>query len=285
MGRLLIALALSAGISVPSASASELIDRDATNVRLAVDAHGRALVTYRAGGSARSVLASGAINARHPHPAIPQVKFRLDYRGGSVKNVCGAYDGPKLAWFVTACRAPDGSYWALQRWQRLLPDFGGRAGGRGAWELRLSHWSGPLASLVVKLDWSYRRYEHLYGTYSYLGHPVFGFRATLTGSPLDTYGRNLYLETYDSAYGRGWRREAGFLAHTGSGKFCWGFFPRAGRPAANGERYRITVIGPGVTPDVYWEGASPGPYNADLDRIANAEQLQLAGDSKYCRPN
>jgi hypothetical protein len=45
------------------------------------------------------------------------------------------------------------------------------------------------------------------------------------------------------------------------------------------------VIGPGVTPDVYWEGASPGPYNADLDRIANAEQLQLAGDSKYCRPN
>ena len=26
-----------------------------------------------------------------------------------------------LVWLVAACRAPDGSYWALQRWQRLLP--------------------------------------------------------------------------------------------------------------------------------------------------------------------
>jgi hypothetical protein len=26
-------------------------------------------------------------------------------------------------------------------------------------------------------------------------------------------------------------------------------------------------------------------FNPEVDRIANVEQRQLAGDSKYCRPN
>src|SRR5262249_20609894 len=37
---------------------------------------------------------------------------------------CGRYDGPALAWEVVACKAPDGSYWAVQSWQRKLPNYG-----------------------------------------------------------------------------------------------------------------------------------------------------------------
>jgi hypothetical protein len=43
------------------------------------------------------------------------------------------------------------------------------------------------------------------------------------------------------------------------------------------------VIGPGVTPDVYWAGASPGPYDRATDLVANDAIAQL-GD-KLCRAN
>ena len=33
--------------------------------------------------------------------------------------------------------------------------------------------------------------------------PVFGFRSTPAGVPLDTFGRNIYVDTFDSAYGAG----------------------------------------------------------------------------------
>ena len=67
------------------------------------------------------------------------------------------YDGPPLAWLVKACKAPDGSYWALQSWQRLKPNYGGT---RGAWELHLSHWRGAPAQLVIYQNWAYGRYRH-----------------------------------------------------------------------------------------------------------------------------
>src|SRR5690242_19656399 len=79
-------------------------------------------------------------------------------------------------WFVTGCKAPDGSYWAFQLWQRGLPDHGAKpTADQAAWELRLSHWSGPTASFAVKMDCAYHRFQHLYGTYSYAGNPVYGF--------------------------------------------------------------------------------------------------------------
>ena len=45
--------------------------------------------------------------------------WKTAFHGG-----CGKYDGPKLAWGVVACKAPDGTYWAVQEWQRKLPDYG-----------------------------------------------------------------------------------------------------------------------------------------------------------------
>jgi hypothetical protein len=210
--------------------------------------------------------------------------FARNYWLRSFHGSCGKYDGPPLAWFVTACKAPDGSYWALQAWQRMLPNYGLPASpSQRVWELRLSHWTGPLPVLTVHTDWSWHRWDHLYGTFTYLGAPVFGFAATRQGVPLDSFGRNVYVDTLDSVYGTGWRRENSFLTHTGTGVFCYSVNPHGDRPAGKGTEYRATVIGPGVTPDVEWQGAAPGLYDPAADLLAN-RAIAALGDP-VCRPN
>ncbi len=108
-------------VAAAPAAASQLIDRNATNVRLGVDAKGEARLTYVADGQLKHVLAWGAINALAPTVGRPQVKFRLDYAGGwgvyrkevwkTFQNVCRPYTGPRLAWFVTACTANSTTSW------------------------------------------------------------------------------------------------------------------------------------------------------------------------------
>jgi hypothetical protein len=293
MVRVAALLAFLAAALPGAASASQLIDRNASGVELEVNRAGQALLTYRADGKLKHVLAWGAVNAIPPTRSRPQVDFRLDYSGGYGKyrrdywqtfnNVCRPYDGPALAWPITACRSTDGSYWALQAWQRGLPDYVRRPSpAQAAWELRLSHWTGELPLLVVHTDWAYHRYDHLFGTLSYGGVPEFGFRSTASGEPLDSFGRNIYVDTFDSAYGRGWKRENSFLTHTHTGAFCYGFFPHGGRLGA-GRAYRATVIGPGVTPDVMWQGPAPGAYAAAADVKANEELRAL--DDPACKAN
>ena len=288
----LAGLALTVFSAVP-AGASQLIDRNATAVRLEVDAAGEALITYRAQGSVKHVLAWGAVNAYPPTADQPQVAFHLDYAGGWGKyhrpywktfaNRCRPYSGPAIAFVVAACTAPDGSYWALQAWQRALPDYGVPASqSQAVWELRLSHWTGSPAVLAVYLNWAYHRYDHLFGTLTYQGSGVYGFHATASGTPLDSYGRNIYVDTFDSAYGTGWNRENSFLTHAPNGSFCYGFFPHGSHPAGNGTQYRVTVVGPGVTPDVSWTGAAPGPYDAAAQSAAD-DQIRSLGDAA-CKP-
>ncbi len=290
---LLAALFAAAGVA-GTAHASQLIDRNAHDVTLAVNAKGEALVTYRDGGTVRHVLAWGGINAIAPERGRKQVELKLDYAGGWGKyhsdywktfgSSCGAYDGPALAWKVTACTAPDGSYWALQSWQRELPNYGVTASPKQAvWELRLSHWTGDLAVLTISTDWAWHQWDHLFGTFTYAGNPVYGFSATRAGNPLDAFGRNIYVDTYDSAYGSGWKRENSFLTHSGTGVFCYSFNPHGSNPAGKGTKYRATVEGPGVTPDVIWEGSAPGSYDKALDLQMNDEIASL-GD-KQCRAN
>ena len=290
-----IALAVLLLLAVPaSAQASQLIDRNAGGIRLEVNAKGQALITYRTGGRTRHVRAWGGLNAAPSAEGANQVRFRLDYSGGwgtfrretwkTFRNACKPYTGPPLAWLVTACTAPDGTHWALQGWRRLLPEYGVTANGiRNAVELRLSHWSGELPVLTIRVDWAYRRYDHLFGTFTYRDAPVFGFRSTASGSPLDSFGRNIYLDTLDSAYGPGWHRENSFLTHRGTGAFCYGLYPHGDRPAGKGARYRATAIGPGATPDVMWEGAAPGPYDAALDRQLAEVLRQTVGNDPLCR--
>ena len=288
-----------------ASQASQLIDRNAKGVSLSVSHDGKALLSYTAAGVRKNVLLSGGVNALAPSTSRSQVELRLDYSGnaGPLRNACRRYDGPALFALVAACKAPDGSYWAVQSWQRGLPNYGVEPTAKhAAHELRVSHWTGPVAKLEVGLDWIYGGlFHHVFGRLTYRGEPVHGFRSTSAGVPLDTYGRNLYLDTYNSAYGRGWRREKSFLAHRPNGNFCYGFFgerrdPRSsagGKLQGNGERYRISVIGPGVTPDVRWEGAGlprfdrTNPEHMKREREMNAWRTELAaGDGgQACRQN
>ena len=283
-----------AAVSASTASASQLIDRNAHGVRLQVDSKGEALITYTAAGKADRVLAWGAVNAIAPTRARAQVAFKLDYAGGWGKyhtdywktfaGSCGAYDGPPLAWKVTACKAPDGSYWALQAWQRMLPNYGvAPTASQSVWELRLSHWTGDLPVLSIATDWSWHQWDHLYGTFSYDGSPVYGFKSKSSGEPLDSFGRNVYVDTLDSVYGAGWKRENSFLTHTGTGAFCYSVNPHGSHPAGKGTKYRATVEGPGVTPDVMWEGDAPGAYSKQADSVAN-DAIKALADPK-CKPN
>ena len=305
---LAVAVVAAASAVAPGvANASQLIARNTSTERLAVSADGKALLMYHARGKLQRVLAWGASGARQPTQVVEQTEFRVDYSGGwrtfgravweGFRNTCGPYRGPALPFLVTACTAHDGSHWAVQRWRRSQANFGlpPWKNGHGAWELRLSHWSGPVAKLEVWLDWSYNgRWHHLFGRLSYRGLPVHGFSTTPGGEPLDRYGRVLYLDTLDSAYGPGWYRENGFVARRPDGTFCYGFVPHTShtgerRPAGHGLRYRLSVSGPGVTPDVQWEGAGLSGFDgADPGHVAhetamNALQRQLMAGSTPCR--
>ena len=280
--RSLIALVtlLVAALAAAPAFGSAIIGRNVTGATLSIDREGRAHVSYRSGGRERYLTAWGAINARAPSTARPQVEFKLRY-GLDGKGVCRPYDGPPLAWLLKACKAPDGSYWALQSWVRLKPNYGGTT---GAMELHLSHWRGPLPVLTIYQNWAYGKYRHLFGRLTYRGRGVYGFRATRTGSPLDGYGRNIYVDTFDSRYGKGWHRENSFLTHHRGrtlGDFCYGFFPHSGHPAGQGTKYRATAEGPGVTPDVMWAADDSGAYDASVQQQMQA--LERGWGDPKCR--
>jgi hypothetical protein len=91
------------------------------------------------------------------------------------------------------------------------------------------------------------------------------------------------------------------VSHNPTGVFCYGFFKHnagAGgyahppgftgeRPMGNGDMYRITAAGPGVTPDVMWSDnglhdfsaansadvAFEAAMNSQLDSILNGDKL------------
>ena len=228
-------------------------------------------MSYTARGKRWNVLAWGAVNAIAPALGAKQVDFKLDYSGGwgtykkdvwkTFANTCSPYTGPPLAWRVTSCtaqgRKPLGAAGMAADAAELRP----RADAKQAvWELRLSHWTGDLPALDRQprlglpevrpplRDVRLRRQSRSTASSSTAG-----------GNPLDSFGRNLYVDTFNSAYGSGWKRENSFLTHKASGTFCYGFYPHGARPAGHGERYRATIIGPGVTPDVMWQGKRSEP--------------------------
>ena len=78
------------------------------------------------------------------------------------------------------------------------------------------------------------------------GVPVHGFHTVKgTGAPQDRYGRSLYIDTFDSAYGSGWKRETSIVFRNPTGVFCYSFWPTndvslPGKPARAG-RERLQV--------------------------------------------
>jgi hypothetical protein len=278
------------------ADASYIVARNASGVSLKTNRDGTtALVTFRDSRGWHHMLAWGAVNARlKPARGVPQIKFKVDYTGGwhsrgrpiwkTFRDYSRAYDGPSLPFVVVAKKARNGSYWVLQRWQRMLPNYGVRAwrASQRVWELRLSHFTGDPGKVEIWLDWAYGgRAHNLFGLYKYKGRPYYGFGSTGYGNPTDAYGRLLYLDTYNSAYGRGWRREMAFLTHRPLGNFCYPFvsrtppyfYPGSGpRPPGDGARYRATMDGPGVAPDVMWSGAGLDDYDSSNPAHVQHEQ-------------
>jgi hypothetical protein len=230
---LLLGLLALAALPGAANASQQLGDVDVRDVSLRVNARGEALLSYtRANGSPRHVLVWGAVNARAPDPSRPQVRLSLDYSGGlhrygaavwkRFRDRCRPYDGPALPLLVTACTAPDGSHWALQRWQRLLPmrGFDPWLPGQKAFELHVSHWTGPLPVLEVSPNWTYGgSWQGLFGRLTYRGVPVYGFR-TPSSRRSDAYARYVYIDTFNSSYGPGWRHEAGKVTHSRNGDVC-----------------------------------------------------------------
>jgi hypothetical protein len=272
----------------PATASEPLSNTSVTAPGVLVNKKGEAMVVYTmANGKTRHVLVWGAINAKAPDAATPQVRFKYDYAGGygkyhnglywkSFRDTCRAYDGPGLPMMVAGCKAPDGSYWALQSWVRGQPLLGFKPWlpVHSASELHISHWSGDLPALTVGVHWTYGRSAiGVFGQLLYQGKPVYGFKSTAEGNPLGRYERNVYIDTHNSVYGQGWWRESGILTHNPTGSFCHSFVPQkpfpgypsnATRPAAPGDTYRFTIMGPGVTPVVQvtipgldtWKGTS-----------------------------
>jgi hypothetical protein len=304
-----IATALAALLGANGAFAAQLIDRNATNVRIATNAKGEALLTYSKGGRTKHILVWGAIGALPPSAGGQQVKFKLDYSGGwgkyrtlywrSFHGACGPYDGPSIPNLVAACKAADGSYWAAQEWPQPLPDLGFTPWTpelRAQW-LEVSHWRGALPTLEVHMGWVYNGFQQLFGRYLYNGAPVYGFGTTRVGAPTDNFGRLLYLDTHDSVYGPGWRRENSFVSHNPTGAFCYGFYsfdPTRGgyrhpadatarRGPGVGDMYRLTASGTGVMPNISVTVPAIGPYDPSraAERRAADELLRSYGD-KSC---
>ena len=307
--RRLVLLLVVGLLAVPAgASAAQLIDRDATGVQMRINTKGEALLTYSKAGTVKHILIWGAINALPPNASGHQAKFRLDYAGGYGKyrkpywktftGSCGKYDGPELPNLVVACKAFDGSYWAAQEWPQPLPDLGFTPWLpelRAQW-LEVSHWSGALPELEVHMGWVYNSVQQLFGRYTYQGQPVFGFGTTNVGAPTDNFGRLIYLDTFDSMYGSGWKRENSFVPHNPTGAFCYGFYkfdPNKGgyrhppgatiRGPGIGTQYRLTASGTGVTPNISVVVPAIGAYDATkLEERKAADALLRSYGDKSC---
>ena len=312
---LLAALAVAGAFAFAErASAAQLIDRNATGVQIRTNAKGEALVTYHKGAVVKHVLVWGAINAIAPREGAHQQKFKLDYSGGwgtrhtlywkHFPGSCGRYDGPVLPNVVAACKSPDGSYWAAQSWPQPLPNLGFTPWLpelRANW-LEISHGTGDVAKRETGTPWVYGgRFQAVVGRYTYQGQPGYGFGTTRYGAPTDGFGSLIYLDTYNSVYGQGWRRENSFVSHNPTGVFCYGFYsfdPTTGgykhppgwtarRGPGTGEKYRLLASGPGVTPNVgaivdglhAFDAANP----QDVSWQNEQSQVLLSWGDKLCR--
>lgn len=97
-----------------------------------------------------------------------------------------------------------------------------------------------------------RHFQLLFGSFTYSGYGVYG-PGNRFGAPTNEYGRNVYINTYNSDYGPGWRRIMGVLTQAPNGSFCYEIGPKGASKGktGQGQKYRLAAIGPGLTPVVY----------------------------------
>ena len=129
---------------------------------------------------------------------------RVTYSAHLGARHSGQHVAPDVAYGRDEVVLPNGTHYALQRVRRL-----GQFGRLGAPELRFARWRGEQPRLSLTGEWAYHgRMPRICGTATYHGRPFFGGRHTLSGRPLDAFGRNVYI---DVLRGSGWFRIMGVL--------------------------------------------------------------------------
>ena len=290
------AAVLLALVAVPTAFASEILaENNVRNPTLKVTGRVTHYSSTRARTASVGTSCSGArsMPSGTPTSGQPQTKFKIDYSGGwgafhkanywqTFRNACTRYDGPALVGFVAGCKAPDGSYWALQRWVRLEAM-------RGFAPFKKEHTYGraprfsldrSASGLEVWPNWTYGGDQQgFFGRLTYDGKPVYGTAPSPTVTDLFTAQR-LYrhpqlrlwkrLETgYRDQHAQAERRLLLHVHRPVAARRLSG--TRGGYPSNEprgpglGDRHRLTVMGPGVTPVVRWEGARLGAYDRMRD--------------------
>ena len=194
---------------------------------LQVNGRGEALVELHpqhGRPASRARLGGGERTGAEPEPAAGAVLVRLRRRLEEVRAPGVAH----LPQPVPALRrpAPAEPRGGLQGAGRLLLGAAALAAllpmrgvapfrpGHGRYELHVSHWSGPLPELEVSPNWTYDgRWQGLFGRLTYQGIPVHGFRTPSASRP-EPYARFVYIDTFNSGFGRGWQRAAGHPRRT-----------------------------------------------------------------------
>jgi hypothetical protein len=207
---------LAAGLALPLAAAGSVAVTTGSfsGARLAVDRNDLAEVTWRQDSAQQALFL----------PPTGQV-----YHGGSLAGADISRPAKvALSNALAVRRTPDGSFWALQRWQ--LP-------GQPP-ELHLAHWTG--AATVLTLTQSGQK---LAGTVAFHGKPVTGFSSTPAGKQVRIY---VFLDCFACGGSTGWTQMLGVKPASD------GSFALTLRPTWAGKRYRAEVEGPNV-------GASRAP--------------------------
>lgn len=120
-----------------------------------------------------------------------------------------------------------------------------------------------------------RHFPYLFGSFSYGGVGVWG-PGDKNGAPTTDFGRNAYLDSWNSDYGLRWHRNVGVLTQKPNGIFCYEFSPKGGSQGKTGLSkdgiYSMTIAGPGMAPDrrIILQGPSfafgNDTYNPKLDK-------------------
>ena len=182
------------------------------NPTLKVDKHGRALVEYTTpAGLRRHVIVwerrtptrqarrCGRFASRRTSPAG---SLGSSGRFGAASRSCRRYDGRRLRISSRPARRRTARSASVLAAPPAAPRIRSVAPDPGRLRVHVSHWSGPLPVLEVYVNWTYGlQFQGLFGQLSYLGQPVFGF-ASSRGNPRDRYSRNVYIDTFNSVYGR-----------------------------------------------------------------------------------
>jgi hypothetical protein len=222
------------------ARASLKISAATSSERLEVDAAGRAEIDWHVGARTWSAVVEGD---------------RITYGRTLPDSATARRVSPTVVDALVEEVLPDGEHFALQKLQRT-----GQFGARGPFELRFARWHGAPPVLTLRGEWAESAtFPRLCGTATYHGKPFFGLRHTISGNPLDDFGRNVYLDVKRPG---GWYRIMGVLTHPDG----YALLLRTGRWL--GPTFRALVVGPNVdgdlAPDVVATAPMPQRGTADV---------------------